>query len=494
MINHLADIFVASAVLGAVSLHGGLMAADAPRADNGFITEGYLYNSDPTCHTIGDRFWIFVSHDQVTEQFRVGDYNSMFDYHALSTTDFATWVDHGSIINRHDAKWIPTHSGMKALWDGDAGIEVGGKFYGYFPFGDAIGAFVADRPEGPYKDALGKPLIARDTPGITPYKNDQSLLVSPSVFFDSKGEAYLYFGQYELYVARLKKNMIELAENPVRCKIPADYFEGPMIVPINGRYYFSYANGYGGRGVIRYCVSDNPYGPFADPRDLVAAWPRQYSTHHGIGQYKGQWYLAYHMECSSYHRRTRVTPLDVRADGSLGLIDPQSDRGVPTDKSHRLLLDAFVWKREAEEFHDRRNADPARGVWQDYHMCLRDGGYLRFNDMDFGKGAAGLRVEVSCTDPAARERRLEFRLDAPDGPVAGRCDIRHTGGKSVDYVTLTGAVSGAVGVHDIYLVAVAGADKTDKELFAVNWFTFTPPVAGGSSQRAGSSQSEDKKP
>ena len=42
-----------------------------------------------------------------------------------------------------------------------------GKYYGYFPFDNGpfddrqwkIGVFVSDKPEGPYRDALGKPLV-----------------------------------------------------------------------------------------------------------------------------------------------------------------------------------------------------------------------------------------------------------------------------------------------------------------------------------------------
>ncbi len=68
---------------------------------------------------------------------------------------------------------------------------------------------------------------------------------------------------------------------------------------------------------------------------------------------------------------------------------------------------------------------------------MKDGGYLRFNGMDFGKGAAGFRVEVSCENPQIRDARLEFRLDSPWGAID-----RRGGGflhrESTDYVVLTG--------------------------------------------------------
>jgi len=45
-------------------------------------------------------------------------------------------------------------------------VERNGKFYFYVPLakkggGEAIGVAVSDSPTGPFKDALGKPLIDR---------------------------------------------------------------------------------------------------------------------------------------------------------------------------------------------------------------------------------------------------------------------------------------------------------------------------------------------
>ena len=364
---------------------------------NEFITPGYLYNSDPTCHQIGDTFYLYCSHDQSTRNFTRGSYPTMFDYHCYTTTNFKDWVDHGSIINSFDGVW----DGVPGpLWDGDAGIAANGKYYGYFPFDNGpfddrqwkIGAFVSDKPEGPYLDALGKPLITRSTPNVD---RCRQAVVSPSVIFDERGRAYLYFGQGDLYVVRLNPDMISLAEDPVRCTIPADFFEGPIIARINGKYYMSYANGYGGKGYVEYCVASSPYGPYTSPRHLLLPWPKQHSTHHGMTQYRGKWYLAYHKDFPEppyqYHRQTMVTPMIVNQDGSLGVIDPQNDPGVPNSSPKTLTLDAFAYKREAEEFHARNGADEEKGIWEDYHFKMKDGGYLRFNRMDFGSGAGGYK-------------------------------------------------------------------------------------------------------
>lgn len=78
-----------------------------------------------------------------------------------------------------------------------------GKYYWYVPINDivhsqdrmAIGVAVADSPEGPWKDALGKPLINDSlevsTWGIT--NIDQiPHTIDPTVFIDDDAQAHLH--------------------------------------------------------------------------------------------------------------------------------------------------------------------------------------------------------------------------------------------------------------------------------------------------------------
>lgn len=58
----------------------------------------YLFNSEPTIHVIHGQLWMFTTHDQVSEEFVPPGSNflTMYDYHAMSTTNFHVWVDTGS--------------------------------------------------------------------------------------------------------------------------------------------------------------------------------------------------------------------------------------------------------------------------------------------------------------------------------------------------------------------------------------------------------------
>lgn len=65
-------------------------------------------------------------------------------------------------------------------------IERNGKYYFYYPADDQIGVAVSDKPDGPFKDLLAKPLIERNDSGTR--------VMDPCIFMDDVGQAYLYFG------------------------------------------------------------------------------------------------------------------------------------------------------------------------------------------------------------------------------------------------------------------------------------------------------------
>jgi hypothetical protein len=90
-------------------------------------------------------------------------------------------------------------------------VERDGKFYWYLPVQKAsgnsmsIGVMVGDSPLGPFKDALGHPLIDNTT------ANHSSFDIDPTVLVDDDGQAYIYWGSFSSpRAAKLKSNMIEI--------------------------------------------------------------------------------------------------------------------------------------------------------------------------------------------------------------------------------------------------------------------------------------------
>ena len=159
--------------------------------------------------------------------------------------------DHGVIFSLNDIT-----SAKRYAWAPDC-IERNGKYYFYFPADDQIGVAISDSPTGPFKDALGKPLIARNEAGIRS--------IDPAVFIDDDGQAYLYFGNSSgrLAVVKLKSDMIT-RDGPIQVLDVPNYHEGIWVHKRNGLYYFSYPSNRGNMvaNLLEYSIAKGPMGPF----------------------------------------------------------------------------------------------------------------------------------------------------------------------------------------------------------------------------------------
>ncbi|WP_445193945.1 family 43 glycosylhydrolase [Sphingomonas sp. Tas61C01] len=466
------------------------------------VTPGYLFNSDPTCREIGGRFYLFTTQDPFTAQFQRDNtfFRGMYAYHALSTSDFDQWVDHGSILTGRDVTW----NAGGALWDGDAGIPYRGRYYAYAPFrvnakGEQnygrfqLGAFVADRLDGPYRDVFGAPMKGVDGKPVE--------ALSPYVVNGDDGSPYLLWGsgdteKHEVWMARLNPDMTSLAQKPRRLSVPGrdacgnlEYFESPMLLKTGGRWVLTYVAYKDAKGpgcdakgsYVRYTSAAGMFGPFdrEAPRTLIYPSPGgQESTQQGMCTYRGESYLAYHVPYddvtpyADHHRQVAVTRLRILPGGSFAPVHPETDEGVGTPGVARLTLDAFGSRREAAEFHARTGATGEAGLAGEFQMKMKPGGYLIFRSMDFGDGAGAFRAEVSAETPTIRSAILEVRLENAAGPVVATVVVSPTGGRTryaVRDVPLRRPVSG---LHDLALVARGTGGDAEGHLFNITWFSF----------------------
>lgn len=131
----------------------------------------------------------------------------------FSTTDMKYFTEYPVSLKLSDFKWA-------AKGDAYAGQMVGrnGKYYWYISTnGHGIGVATSDNPQGPYKDALGKPLVT--------YKDcfDSThswACIDPAVFIDDDGTAWLFWGNKECYYVKLKDDMITLDGDIKRINFP----------------------------------------------------------------------------------------------------------------------------------------------------------------------------------------------------------------------------------------------------------------------------------
>ena len=183
-------------------------------------------------------------------------------------------------------------------------VEKDGTYYLFFSANDVhegevggIGVAVSRRPQGPYKDALGKPLIQQIVNGAQP--------IDQYVFRDDDGQYYMYYGGWgHCNVVRLADNLLSLVpfDDGTMFKevTPDQYVEGPFMLKYHGKYYFMWSEG--GWGQPNYCVSyaisDSPQGPFRRIGKILEQDPSVATGagHHSVIKGKGddEWYIVYH--------------------------------------------------------------------------------------------------------------------------------------------------------------------------------------------------------
>ena len=261
------------------------------------------FYADPSARVFNGRVYIYPSHDAPGAR----NWKQMVDWHVFSSDDLITWTDHGVAFSLKDLTWA-----KEEAWAPDC-IARNGKYYFYFPAGSQVGVAVSDSPIGPFKDALGHPLVNRDEAGI-------HWMIDPNIFIDEDGQAYLYVGgEYKLGVVKLKPDMITRAGPLTRLEMPA-YYEGIWVHKHNGVYYASYPTRPETKGsmanVMAYCMAKSPLGPFEFKGPILDN--HSGNIHGSIVEFQGHAYLFYHVAGpTTWERRVCMEPLYYNADGTI---------------------------------------------------------------------------------------------------------------------------------------------------------------------------------
>jgi beta-xylosidase len=242
-------------------------------SQNPFIT--HIYTADPSAHVFNDTLYVYPSHDKEDAH-----WFNMSDWHVFSTTDMKHWTDHGIALSLDSLPWATQYA-----WAPDCAFR-NGKYYFYFPTDKKyIGVATSEKPYGPFKDAIGKPLITRQTPGVKTGRG----LIDPCIFMDDDSTAYLVFGQSTVNIVKLNSDMVSFSDTVQIIKGARHFFEAAWMHKYNGNYYLSYS----GKGKILYAMSKSPYGPF-EYKGVILDKVNSGTNHASIVEYKNHWYLFYH--------------------------------------------------------------------------------------------------------------------------------------------------------------------------------------------------------
>ncbi len=293
-----------------------LAACPGGWAQNPIIRD--VFTADPAPLVYRDTLFLYTGHD--TASVKETNYK-MPDWRIYSTTDMVHWKDYGVRLSPRTFAW--------ATGDAYAAqcVEHKGKFYWFVSTfhkkdahsqgGAAIGVAVADRPTGPFRDAIGQALIVNEMTKDKPHPWDD---IDPTVFIDDDQQAYLYWGNGSCRWVKLKDNLTELA-GPITVLNPKNYIEGPWVYKRQQLYYLVYASAGTKPEMIEYCTAPSATGPWTYRGIIQGNVPNSFTTHPGIIDYKGKSYFFYHNGAlptgGSYRRSICVDELRYNADGTI---------------------------------------------------------------------------------------------------------------------------------------------------------------------------------
>ncbi|HSC67739.1 MAG TPA: glycoside hydrolase family 43 protein [Cellvibrio sp.] len=246
---------------------------------------------------------------------------------AFSSKDLVHWTKHSHVLDIRDVSWA-----AYAVWAPSA-IAANGKYYLFFGANDiknneqlgGIGVAVSDKPQGPFKDALGKPLIGQIHNGAQP--------IDQMVFKDDDGQFYMYYGGWKhCNVVKLSKDLLSIepfGDGDIYKEITPskDYVEGSFMVKRKGVYYLMWSEGEwtGPDYSVAYAMSSSPIGPFKRMGTILQqdAKIAKGAGHHSVVNIPGSddWYIVYHRRPldteDGNHRQLAIEHLYFNTDGSI---------------------------------------------------------------------------------------------------------------------------------------------------------------------------------
>ena len=439
---------ITTSMLRGVALAGILLSGivGVARADNPIVQT--LYSTDPAPFVWNNTVWLFTGHDESGAK----NYD-MRDWRLYSSTDMVNWRDWGVMLSLKSFSWAKADA-----WAGQV-VERDGKFYYYVTVtkssgGYAVGVGISDRITGPYKDALGKQLLANGG-------------IDPTVWIDEDdGQAYMYWGHSGAYHVKLNKDMLSFSGSLTSTSVQ-NFIEGPWLQKRNGTWQLIYSSSGGANEDIKYATSTKPTGPWTFKGQIMPSQGKSFTNHAGIIDYKGGSYFFYHNGAlpggGTYARSVCVEKFTYNADGSFPKIT-MTDAGAPQIES----LNPYQ-QVEAETIAFSSGLTTAAksdgsGI---YVTSISNNDYIKVKGVDFGVGAASVDLRVAA---AAAGGKIELRVGSQTGTVIATCAVDATGGAQT-WKTVSCPVSGAAGKQDLFF-------KFSGSNYNFDWWQFKQAAVG----------------
>ncbi|WP_245923816.1 family 43 glycosylhydrolase [Paractinoplanes atraurantiacus] len=272
-------------------------------ATNPILADGSYYSADPAPLVAGDQLYIYTGHDEAgptTNDFIMNEWG------AFRTSDVAEgqWTHFPSLMR---PETVFSWATPGRAYAGQVVQGPDGRYYWYVPVSErtstaadkfAIGVAVSDNPAGPWTDHIGGPLISQRTPTANDIQN-----IDPTILVEGQ-RVFVYWGTFgQLRFLEYQADMKTPVGTQRTITAPTGYFEAPWLFKRNNTYYLAYAGNNAGptsactpanyHACIAYATASAPEGPWTY-RGTVLTPVSSTTSHPGIVEFDGQWYIAYH--------------------------------------------------------------------------------------------------------------------------------------------------------------------------------------------------------
>ena len=465
--------------------------ATAALADNPISS--YHYLADPGAASDGTYFYVITDSDDPAAA-NAGDYDIKALY-GFRTKDMKNWTDFGII---YDARKV---DGIGAIWASGIAVNPNDhRLYIVFPDGGGggIGLIGADSIAGPWTNPVsgGKKLINNWGGGLADC-DGIGWCFDPAIFFDDDGQGYFTFGGgssdsrpannnnndiFNIYKLNADMKGFDVSSK-THLKIGGPKaMEASYIHKYKGKYYLSYSTA---DLRIAYGMSDSPMGPYTykgifmgNPNINGQNINANNNNHHGIAEFKGHWYVAYHDRriangyeglekipaddgrpnpVPAFHRSVSVDEFTYNADGTMKELTFTKEGPKQIEN-----FDPYDWypaltSSKQKGIRSRSNWAPGKVA---EHLLLplsTKESWIRVSGVDFGTAATGFTVQAAST---ADGNKIEIHTGSATGTLAGTCTLKNTGNKN-SFADNSCEVTGLKGiVEQLFLVFKGDKDST----------------------------------
>jgi len=266
-------------------------------ADYQMFYQRFSADPSPLANSIDGRFYIYTTHDNLSDGY------GMTDYNCLSSDDMVNWRDEGIIFSMDDLspRWASHAWAQQVIQLPNNTFALYYAAYG----GDnpGVGVAYSPTPAGPFIDVLGGPIMAGNDPGV---------LIDP----DDSSKIILCSNNHTALCGLLDpKTFSSWAKEPTEIRgfnsSTWRWFEAPWIMKVNDTFYLSFMMS----GTdIGYATSKSILGPYEKQSDPAMFSPPYDNNppytaatanntqgwgnnHQGMTEYpinSGKYYFAYH--------------------------------------------------------------------------------------------------------------------------------------------------------------------------------------------------------